>query len=225
MQLTIPSSWKQVLKEEIEKPAFKNLMKFVENEYNSPTSKCFPPSEQLFSAFAHTPFNEVKVVLIGQDPYHGAGQANGLCFSVNDGIKKPPSLNNIFKKISLDLGTEIPESGNLERWANQGVLLLNAILSVREKKPGSHKNKGWEKFTDAVIEKLASEKENLVFILWGNYAKQKGKNIDDKKHLVIKSIHPSPLSVNKNREEWFSNNNFNEINNFLREKGKLPIEW
>lgn len=216
-------SWKAVLNEEFDKPYFKNLIDFVADEYDS--YSCFPPKNQIFAAFDHTPFENVKVVIIGQDPYHGLGQAHGLCFSVNEGVKKPPSLHNIFKKLNLELDIPIPESGNLNRWADQGVFLLNSILTVREKKAGSHKNKGWEEFTDAVIEKLASEKNNLVFMLWGNYAKKKGENINENKHELIKSIHPSPQSVNFNKDGWYKEDQFIRANKYLIEKGKLPIKW
>lgn len=223
MQVTIEPSWKAVLEEEFEKPYFKNLLHFVKSEYAS--NQCFPPQNQIFSAFNHTPFNEVKVVIIGQDPYHDIGQAHGLCFSVVENVAIPPSLKNIFEEIKTDIGSTIPENGNLERWAEQGVLLLNATLTVRAHQAGSHKNKGWEKFTDAVIEKLSNEKKQIVFLLWGNYAKKKGKKIDRSKHKVIETIHPSPLSVNKNKEGWFGKNQFSKTNKYLIEKGEKPIEW
>lgn len=223
MQVTIEPSWKAVLEEEFEKPYFKDLLHFVKSEYAS--NLCFPPENQIFSAFNHTPFKEVKVVIIGQDPYHGIGQAHGLCFSVAENVAVPPSLKNIFEEIRTDIGSPIPENGKLERWAKQGILLLNATLTVKARQAGSHKNKGWEKFTDAVIEKLSNEKKEIVFLLWGNYAKKKGKKIDRSKHKVIETIHPSPLSVNKNKEGWFGKKQFSKTNEYLIEKGRKPIEW
>jgi len=220
MDVKIEDSWKSVLKDEFEKPYFKNLTDFVKSEYGSHT--VFPPGSQIFSAFAHTPFDRVKVVIIGQDPYHGRGQANGLCFSVSDGIPFPPSLQNIFKELNDDLNIEIPKSGNLERWADQGVLLLNATLTVRESIAGSHQNRGWEQFTDAVIRKLSSEKQNLVFILWGSYAQKKGAVIDRSKHFIIKSAHPSPLSSYRG---FFGSKPFSKTNQFLNSIGKAEIKW
>lgn len=213
--------WKAILKDEFEKPYFNNLVEFVKNEYAS--AKCFPPGKQIFSAFNHTPFDEVKVVIIGQDPYHGPGQAHGLCFSVGKEVAMPPSLKNIFEEIRTDVGTAIPNNGNLQRWADQGVLLLNATLTVRAHQAGSHQNKGWEKFTDAVIEKLSTEREGLVFMLWGGPAKKKGEKVDSSKHLVLTSGHPSPLAAN--RGYWFGNKHFSKANEFLKEKGEVPIKW
>lgn len=213
--------WKAILKDEFEKPYFNNLVEFVKNEYAS--AKCFPPGKQIFSAFNHTPFDEVKVVIIGQDPYHGPGQAHGLCFSVGKEVAMPPSLKNIFEEIRTDVGTAIPNNGNLERWADQGVLLLNATLTVRAHQAGSHQNKGWEKFTDAVIEKLSTEREGLVFMLWGGPAKKKGAKVDSSKHLVLTTGHPSPLAAN--RGYWFGNKHFSKANEFLKEKGETPINW
>ena len=213
--------WKTILKDEFEKPYFKNLVEFVRKEYASTT--CFPPGKQIFSAFNHTPFDEVKVVIIGQDPYHGTGQAHGLCFSVGKEVAMPPSLKNIFEEIRTDIGAPIPNNGNLQRWADQGVLLLNATLTVRAHQAGSHQNKGWEKFTDAVIEKLSTEREGLVFMLWGGPAKKKGAKVDSSKHLVLTSGHPSPLAAN--RGYWFGNKHFSKANEFLKEKGKVPINW
>ncbi len=213
--------WKAILKDEFEKPYFKNLVEFVRKEYASTT--CFPPGKQIFSAFNHTPFDEVKVVIIGQDPYHGTGQAHGLCFSVGKEVAMPPSLKNIFEEIRTDIGAPIPNNGNLQRWADQGVLLLNATLTVRAHQAGSHQNKGWEKFTDAVIEKLSTEREGLVFMLWGGPAKKKGAKVDSSKHLVLTSGHPSPLAAN--RGYWFGNKHFSKANEFLKEKGKVPINW
>lgn len=221
MQVNIEAGWKVVLKDEFEKPYFKNLVDFVKLEYTS--TKCFPPGKQIFSAFNHTPFDKVKVVIIGQDPYHGIGQANGLSFSVADSVAIPPSLKNIFEEIKTDIGAPIPNSGNLERWADQGVLLLNATLTVRAHIAGSHHNKGWEQFTDAVIEKLSEEKENLVFMLWGGPAKKKGSKINKTKHLVLESGHPSPLAAN--RGYWFGNKNFSKANEYLKINGKKPIDW
>ncbi|PKA84206.1 uracil-DNA glycosylase [Ulvibacter sp. MAR_2010_11] len=221
MDVNIEPGWKEQLKEEFEKDYFKKLIEFVKSEYAS--SQCYPPGNQIFSAFEHTPFKKVKVVIIGQDPYHGPGQANGLCFSVAEGVAKPPSLINIFREINTDLQVPVPESGNLARWADQGVLLLNATLSVRAHIAGSHQNKGWEQFTDAVIAKLSEKREGLVFLLWGGYAKKKGAHINTTKHLVLTSGHPSPLSAN--RGYWFGNKHFSSVNTYLRGKNKLPIDW
>ncbi len=221
MEVTIEPGWKAILKEEFEKPYFKNLVQFVKSEYTS--TKCFPPGKQIFSAFNHTPFDKVKVVIIGQDPYHGDGQAHGLCFSVADNVAIPPSLKNIFEEIRTDIGTQIPSSGNLERWADQGVLLLNATLTVRANVAGSHHNKGWEAFTDAVIEKLSEKREGLVFMLWGGPAKKKGAKINPSKHFVLNSGHPSPLAAN--RGYWFGNQHFSKANKYLEENGKKPIDW
>ena len=221
MEINIEPSWKQVLNEEFDKPYFKNLMDFVTTEYNE--NECFPPKEQIFEAFNHAPFYKVKVVIIGQDPYHGYGQSHGLCFSVQDSVAIPPSLRNIFKEINEDIGTEIPSTGNLTRWANQGVLLLNATMTVREKQAGSHQNKGWEKFTDAVINKLSKEREGLVFMLWGGPAKKKGAKVDASKHLILESGHPSPLAAN--RGYWFGNKHFSSANIYLKKLGIQAIDW
>lgn len=221
MQVKIHSSWQNVLTDEFEKNYFHSLISFVKSEYLS--KKCFPKGSQIFSAFDHCPFDELKVVIIGQDPYHGVGQANGLCFSVNDGIPFPPSLINIFKEIETDLNIPNPKTGNLERWANQGVLLLNATLTVREGEAGSHQGKGWEQFTDAVIQKISTEKENIVFLLWGSFAKQKGSKIDRTKHFVLETGHPSPLSAN--RGLWFGNKHFSKTNEYLIQKNLKPINW
>ncbi len=221
MNVKIEPTWKEQLKEEFSKSYFKELASFVRQEYASKT--CYPPGNLVFSAFNHTPFNKVKVVIIGQDPYHGIGQANGLCFSVNEGIKHPPSLINIFKEVETDLLIPYPKSGNLERWADQGILLLNATLTVRAHEAGSHQKKGWEQFTDAVINKLSEEKEGLVFLLWGGFAKKKGEKINTKKHLVLTSGHPSPLSAN--RGYWFGNKHFSTTNTYLKETKKQPINW
>ncbi len=221
MLIKINPSWKEKLKEEFDKSYFANLVEFVKSEYA--THRCFPNDNLIFSAFDYCPFNDVKVVIIGQDPYHGFGQANGLCFSVNDGVTFPPSLINIFKEIEQDLKLPIPISGNLERWARQGVLLLNATLTVRESEAGSHQKKGWEQFTDAVIQKISNEKENVVFLLWGGFAKKKGAKIDRTKHFVLETGHPSPLSAN--RGFWFGNKHFSATNSFLKSKNFKEIEW
>lgn len=221
MDVKIHSSWQQVLESEYEKPYFQKLISFVKNEYA--TKRCFPLESEIFAAFNHCPFDKVKVVIIGQDPYHGFGQANGLCFSVNDGINFPPSLINIFKEIQSDLGLPIPISGNLERWAEHGVLLLNATLTVRESEAGSHQKKGWETFTDAVIQKISDEKENIVFLLWGGFAKKKGSKINRTKHHVLETGHPSPLSAN--RGLWFGNKHFSKTNTYLQSLGKETIKW
>jgi len=215
------SSWKSILNEEFEKPYFKDLISFVKTEYA--TNVCYPKGSQIFSAFDHSHFDEVKIVIIGQDPYHGPNQANGLCFSVNDGIPFPPSLYNIFKEIEKDLNIPIPKTGNLERWADQGVFLLNATLTVRQAEAGSHQGKGWEKFTDAVIKQISAEKENVVFLLWGGFAQKKAALIDASKHHILKSGHPSPLSAN--RGFWFGNKHFSQTNEFLKSKGMKVIEW
>ena len=221
MDVKIHSSWQQVLESEYGKPYFQKLFSFVKNEYA--TKRCFPLESEIFAAFNHCPFDKVKVVIIGQDPYHGFGQANGLCFSVNDGINFPPSLINIFKEIQSDLGLPIPISGNLERWAANGVLLLNATLTVRESEAGSHQKKGWETFTDAVIQKISDEKENIVFLLWGGFAKKKGAKINRTKHHILETGHPSPLSAN--RGLWFGNKHFSKTNTYLQSLEKETIKW
>ena len=221
MDVRIETSWKGVLQPEFEKEYFKRLTSFVREEYAG-TTPIYPPAKFIFNAFDHCPFNDVKVVILGQDPYHGAGQANGLCFSVNKGIPFPPSLLNIFKEIAADTGRPIPADGDLTRWSDQGVLLLNATLTVRAASAGSHQNKGWEQFTDAVIRILAEERENLVFILWGSYAQKKGTFIDRNRHLVLTSPHPSPLSA---YHGFFGNHHFTLTNDYLKKHGKSPIEW
>ena len=221
MDVTISESWKSVLKDEFEKDYFQNLAGFVKNEYTTHT--CFPKGNEIFAAFDHCSFEEVKVVIIGQDPYHGVNQANGLCFSVHDGITHPPSLINIFKEIETDIGKAYPSSGNLERWADQGILLLNATLTVRSSEAGSHQKKGWEIFTDTVIKKISEQKENVVFLLWGGFAKKKGASIDHKKHHILTSGHPSPLSAN--RGYWFGNKHFSKVNVYLKEVDNKEIEW
>jgi uracil-DNA glycosylase len=221
MKVDIHESWKPYLQKEFEKPYFKNLVDFVKEEYSN--YKCFPPGKQIFNALEYCHFDDVKVVIIGQDPYHGRGQANGLCFSVNDGIKHPPSLINIFKEIENDLGVPYPISGNLSRWAKQGVLLLNATLTVRESNAGSHQGKGWETFTDAIISIISENKSKVVFLLWGNYAKKKKKLIDQNKHHILESGHPSPLSAN--RGLWFGNRNFSKTNCLLEQALQKPVVW
>ena len=221
MDIHITPSWHPYLEKEFEKAYFKELRLFIDNEYAS--GVCFPPKHQIFAAFDHSPFESVKVVIIGQDPYHGPGQANGLCFSVNDGMPFPPSLQNIFKELVSDRNIPIPNSGNLERWAEQGVLLLNATLTVRAGEAGSHQNRGWEVFTDAVIQQISKHSEKVVFMLWGGYAKKKGAKIDRNKHLVIEAGHPSPLSAN--RGLWFGNQHFSTANEYLHQNGMAPIQW
>ena len=221
MNVRINPSWKKELKPEFEKDYFKNLINFVKTEYSE--HKCFPPGGEIFAAFDHSDFEKTRVVILGQDPYHGVGQANGLCFSVKDGIQFPPSLINIFKEIENDLGKSLPSTGNLERWADQGVLLLNATLTVRAHQAGSHQNKGWETFTDRVIHIISEHKENVVFMLWGGYAKKKAKLIDASKHFILTSGHPSPLSAN--RGYWFGNKHFSKANEYLRQHGKEEIDW
>lgn len=221
MNIKISDSWKPILQNEFEKPYFEELMKYVKEEYAS--NSCFPEPNLIFEAFNLCAVEDIKVVIIGQDPYHGDGQAHGLCFSVNDGVKHPPSLKNIFKEIESDLGISYPESGNLEHWAKQGVLLLNATLSVKSKNAGSHQNKGWEQFTDAVIKLISEEKEQVVFLLWGDYAKKKGKKINIEKHCVLTSGHPSPLSAN--RGYWFGNKHFSKTNNYLKNSNLSVIKW
>jgi len=220
MDVKIEESWKSQLQGEFEKPYFQELTQFVRTEYMS--HPVYPPAKLIFNAFDQCPFDRVKVVILGQDPYHGPGQAHGLCFSVNDGVDFPPSLRNIFKEIQSDIGSPIPISGNLERWAKQGVLLLNATLTVRAHLAGSHQKKGWEQFTDAVIHLVADRQEHVVFILWGNYAISKGEFIDPKKHLVLKSVHPSPLSASRG---FFGNKQFSTTNKYLIEWGKEPVRW
>ena len=221
MSVRIEESWNRVLSAEWDKPYFKTLTQWVRNEYQ--TKRIFPPGKQIFAAFDATPFQSVKVVILGQDPYHDLGQANGLCFSVNDGIAFPPSLMNIFKEVHDDTGAPMPRSGDLSRWARQGVLLLNATLTVEAHRAGSHQNHGWEQFTDQAIAHLATEREGIVFMLWGNYAKHKGRFIDRTRHLVLTAAHPSPLSAN--RGGWFDNHHFSQANAYLVSRGQSPIEW
>ncbi|MFT6749232.1 MAG: uracil-DNA glycosylase [Flavobacterium sp.] len=213
--------WQVILKDEIDKNYFKELTNFVSKEYKD--AVCYPPKKDIFQAFNYCNFKDVKVVILGQDPYHGFGQANGLCFSVSDGISFPPSLKNIFKEIETDLNIPFPISGNLERWASQGVFLLNSVLTVEEGKPESHKNKGWEKFTDFIIQKLSETEEQIIFLFWGSFAKKKGSKINRLKHIVLESGHPSPLSAN--RGFWFGNKHFGKTNNFLEKNNKPIISW
>jgi len=221
MEVSIEPSWKEKLADEFEKPYFKELAEFVRDEYKSKT--VYPLPKHIFRAFELTPFDEVKVVILGQDPYHGEKQAVGLSFAVADDMRLPPSLQNIFKELESDLGQPLANrSGDLSRWARQGVLLLNATLTVRAKSPNSHQGKGWEQFTDAVIKKLSDEREHLVFILWGNYAKQKGAHIDREKHLVIESAHPSPYSASNG---FFGSKPFGRANAYLEGHGVTPIDW
>ncbi|MCL4125395.1 UNVERIFIED_CONTAM: hypothetical protein GTU68_011145 [Idotea baltica] len=221
MQLKLDNSWKVHLEQEFEKPYFKSLTNFVKEEYQN--HLCFPKASDVFNAFNLCSFENTKVVLIGQDPYHGVGQANGFCFSVNDNVPHPPSLRNIFKELSNDIGMPYPKNGNLESWAKQGVLLLNATLTVRAHQAGSHQNKGWEKFTDEVIQLINNKKQNVVFLLWGGYAKRKAKFIDTKKHHILTSGHPSPLSAN--RGYWFGNKHFSKTNSLLEQVALPPVLW
>lgn len=220
MDVKIEESWKRELAGEFEKSYFEELTTFVRNEYAATT--IYPPARLIFNAFDHCPFDKVKAVIIGQDPYHGAGQANGLCFSVNKGVKMPPSLVNIFKEIASDTGRPMPTDGDLTRWSEQGVLLLNATLTVRAGNAGSHQRRGWEEFTDAAIRILAEKRSNLVFILWGSYAQRKGAFIDRNRHLVLSSPHPSPLSAHAG---FFGNHHFTLTNDYLVKHGEKPIEW
>ncbi|MBO5002200.1 MAG: uracil-DNA glycosylase [Prevotella sp.] len=220
MDVQIEESWKQYLSPEFDKEYFRSLTDFVRKEYSSVA--CFPPGRLIFNAFNLCPFHSTKVVIIGQDPYHEPGQAHGLCFSVCDGVKFPPSLVNIFKEIKSDIGTEIPLSGNLTRWAEQGVLLLNATLTVRAHQAGSHQRQGWEQFTDAAISALSHHRSNLVFILWGSYAQSKAQLIDASRHCILRSVHPSPLSAHRG---FFGNRHFSRANDYLVSNGIEPIRW
>ncbi len=220
MEVKIEKSWQAILQDEFDKPYFNLLTNFVRKEYQTKT--IYPPAKLIFNAFDLTSFDNVKVVIIGQDPYHGEHQAHGLCFSVNDNIAFPPSLINIFKELERDLQIPFPKSGNLERWARQGVFLLNATLTVEAGRAGSHQNKGWEEFTDRVIKELSDRKENVVFMLWGSYAQKKGAVIDTKKHCVLKSVHPSPLSAYRG---YIGCGHFSAANDYLKRVGKTPIQW
>jgi uracil-DNA glycosylase len=222
MQINLNSEWYSFLSDEVQQPYFINVLKFIEEEYTNYT--CYPPKELIFSAFNTCNFNDIRVVIIGQDPYHGKGEANGLCFSVNDGVRIPPSLRNIFREMSDDLETLLlPTSGNLASWAKQGVLLLNASLTVREDCPNSHKHLKWHLFTDAVIQKISDEKEHVVFLLWGNFAHKKGLKIDRSKHFVLETGHPSPMSANQGK--WFGNKHFSKTNQYLEQNNIKPIIW
>lgn len=221
MNVKIDNSWREHIGAEFEKPYFSALTDFVRHEYT--TTTCYPPGSLIFNAFNLCPFDRVKVVIIGQDPYHEPGQAQGLSFSVPEGVPFPPSLQNIFKEIQLDLGKPMPPTGDLTRWAEQGVLLLNATLTVRAHQAASHQRHGWEQFTDAAIRALNAERENLVFILWGGYARSKAQLIDRSRHLVLESVHPSPLSAN--RGGWFGSHHFSQCNAYLREHGEQEIDW
>ncbi|MCP4053132.1 MAG: uracil-DNA glycosylase [Mesoflavibacter sp.] len=221
MNVDINPSWNAILKDEFDKPYFKKLAEFVKKEYRE--HQCFPPENLIFNAFKKCALDQLKVVIIGQDPYHNYNQANGLCFSVNDGVVHPPSLVNIFKEIETDVKKTYPKSGNLERWAEQGVFLLNATLTVRAHEAGSHQKHGWETFTDAVIKTISDQKENVIFLLWGGFAKKKAKLIDNEKHHILTSGHPSPLSAN--RGYWFGNKHFSKTNAVLKNNGLEEIEW
>ena len=220
--MQLPIDWQTILADEIKKPYFEALLNMVENEYQN--TVCYPPKDLIFAAFEHCSFENLKVVIIGQDPYHGTGEANGLCFSVNDGMAIPPSLRNIFREINSDLDSIfIPNSGNLAHWAKQGVLLLNATLTVRKDQPNSHKHLDWQIFTDTVIQKISDQKEGVVFLLWGSFAQKKGLKIDRNKHMVLTSGHPSPMSANQGK--WFGNKHFSQTNTYLKSIQKTPIEW
>ncbi|MCQ2331363.1 MAG: uracil-DNA glycosylase [Paludibacteraceae bacterium] len=220
MEVHIEDSWKQVLQPEFDKPYFEMLTSFVRREYTS--KQCFPPGPLIFNAFNACPFHNVRVVIIGQDPYHDVGQAHGLCFSVNEGVAIPPSLENIYKELNRDLGLPIPTSGNLQRWAEQGVLMLNATLTVEAHHPGSHQNKGWEELTDAAIQALNSQREHIVYMLWGSYAQRKGQFIDRRKNLVLTAPHPSPLSAYRG---FIGCGHFSAANHYLVQHGQQPIQW
>ncbi|AHJ98657.1 uracil-DNA glycosylase [Hymenobacter swuensis] len=221
MSVKIEESWRKVLAPEFEKPYFQHLIAFVKGEYA--TTTVYPPGPQIFHAFEACPFEQVKVVILGQDPYHGKGQAHGLSFSVAEGVRTPPSLQNIFKELQADLPETPPApNGNLDRWAEQGVLLLNATLTVRAADPGSHQKKGWEQFTDAVIQQISDQKEHVVFILWGAYAQKKGEIIDARKHLVLKAAHPSPYAADRG---FFGSRPFSQTNTYLQQHHEQPITW
>ena len=220
MQVRIDESWREVLQTEFDKPYFELLTDFVRHAYR--TTQCFPPAGQIFRAFDLCPFDKVRVVIIGQDPYHDVNQAHGLCFSVQDGVRIPPSLDNIYKELNRDLGKPIPTTGNLTHWAEQGVLLLNATLTVEAHKAGSHQGKGWEELTDAAIMALNEKREKIVFMLWGSYAQRKGKYIDRRKHLVLEAVHPSPLSAYRG---FIGCGHFSQANNYILQQGLAPIAW
>ena len=220
MEVKIAADWQEILQPEFDKPYFEELTRFVKEEYSSTT--VFPAGKNIFRAFDKCPFESLKVVIIGQDPYHGVGQANGLCFSVNDGVPFPPSLQNIFKEIQSDLGIAVSQSGNLDRWAEQGVLLLNAVLTVRAHEAASHAGRGWEQFTDAVVRIINERKQGVVYMLWGSYAQRKGRVADSSRNLILKSVHPSPLSVYRG---FFGCKHFSQANAYLQSIGKSPIIW
>lgn len=220
MEVKIAKSWKNELKSEFEKDYFQKLASFVKVEYSK--QKVYPPGKEIFRAFDMCGFDQVKVVILGQDPYHGPGQANGLCFSVKEGVPFPPSLVNIFKEIKGDLGKDIPPNGSLDHWAAQGVLLLNATLTVRAHLAGSHQNKGWEQFTDAVIHQLAAQRKGIVYLLWGSYAQKKAAFLNADDNLILKSPHPSPLSAHRG---FFGNQHFSKANEYLQRQGKTPVNW
>ena len=220
MDVKMEPGWRALLADQFNQPYFVQLVEFLRQEYK--TRRVFPPGNKMFAAFDHCPLDKVKVVILGQDPYHGAGQANGLSFSVSDGVRIPPSLINIFKEVKADTGAPPPAGGNLERWADQGVLLLNAVLTVREGEANSHAGKGWEKFTDTVIARLANSKEHLVFLLWGSPAQKKAAVVDPTRHLILKSVHPSPLSAERG---FFGNHQFTKANAYLKEHGEAEIAW
>ena len=220
MDVRIAEDWKEVLQSEFDKPYFEQLTNFVKQEYAA--GQVFPSGANIFRAFDKCPLESLKVVIIGQDPYHGDGQANGLCFSVNDGVRFPPSLQNIFQEIRDDVGVPVPASGNLDRWAEQGVLLLNSVLTVRAHLAASHAGKGWEQFTDAVVKIISERKKNLVYMLWGSYAQRKGQFIDRRRHLVLTAVHPSPLSAYRG---FIGCGHFSQANNYLLQHGKAPINW
>lgn len=220
MEVNIASDWKELLREEFDKPYFEELVQFVREEYA--THRIYPRGSNIFRAFDKCPFEQLKVVIIGQDPYHGPGQANGLCFSVGDGVPFPPSLRNIFQEVASDIGTPIPASGNLDRWAEQGVLLLNAVLTVREHEAASHAGRGWEQFTDAVVRAIATRKEGIVYLLWGSYAQRKGAIADPARNCILKAVHPSPLSAYRG---FLGCRHFSRANEYLLSQGKTPINW
>ena len=220
MNVRIAEDWKELLQEEFDKPYFAELVDFVKAEYAS--RQIFPAARNIFRAFDKCPLDKLKVVIIGQDPYHGDGQANGLCFSVDDGVDFPPSLRNIFKEVADDIGKPVPLSGNLDRWAEQGVLMLNAVLTVRAHEAASHAGRGWEQFTDAVVRIIAEQKQGVVYMLWGSYAQKKGAMVDASKNLVLKAVHPSPLSVYRG---FFGSRHFSKANDYLEKSGRGPIEW
>lgn len=219
-QVKIDPSWQEILKDEFDKEYFEKLTKFVKQEYA--TTKVYPEGKNIFRAFELCPFDKVKVVILGQDPYHGPKQANGLCFSVGEGIPLPPSLQNIYKEIESDTGAKMPSSGSLDNWSRQGVLLLNATLTVRANKPGSHQHQGWEEFTDAAIKAVSEKKEHVVFILWGKYAQEKGKVINAQKHFILSAPHPSPFSAHSG---FFGSKPFSKTNDYLKSIGEKPIDW